>query len=411
LEIGKLALYGGACAFSFAFFVFFAGRLNPFVKPKRFDPAYRRVTYFRYVAGALLMCALLAVFTFTQLSLSWLTAGCLGSILFVLLIASPTLRYHRLKLRNKSEAQQRDDHLTLSNIQTPRSNIRRSLATNNPSKSIAGDSPTSQSTEDSVTASPMTSPANKVDVDTKHGYASSIVQAAPDLEVPAPVPAAPVPAAPVPMVQTIKNEVLPNLNSTEYELEMALRKSTQHIDDDLADLDQSIVEAEFESILSSETNGNGVAQPDFYRADSEALNNIERELNSRDTNFAEYAFPRETSINTQNQTGNHNDQPQSHEQGHRIAALERENAVLSQEQESLKGEVAKLELSVRQRDAAVRKNIALKEQALAVKSKALTMAAMERKKRKLTEIQAQKIILKLKNNMRQLEHDAEERQV
>jgi len=405
LEIGKLALYGGACAFSFAFFVFFAGRLNPFVKPKRFDPAYRRVTYFRYVAGALLMCALLAVFTFTQLSLSWLTAGCIGSILFVLLIASPTLRYHRLTLRNKSEAQQRDDHLTLSNIQTPRSNIRRSLAINNPSKSIAGDSPTSQSTEDSVTASPMTSPANK-DVDTKQGYASSIVQAAPDLELPAPAP-----AAPVPVVQTTRDEVLPNLTSTEYELEMALRKSTQHINDDLADLDQSIVEAEFESILSSETNGNGVAQPDFSRADSEALNNIERELDWRDTNFAEYAFPRETSINTQNQTGNHNDQPQSHEQGHRIAALERENAVLSQEQESLKGEVAKLELSVRQRDAAVRRNIALKEQALAVKSKALTMAAMERKKRKLTEIQAQKIILKLKNNMRQLEHDAVERQV
>ena len=155
-------------------------------------------------------------------------------------------------------------------------------------------------------------------------------------------------------------------------MEMAIARATSHIDDDLVDLDQSIVDAEFEAMHPSQTEPSDIATPAFDKVDPDVLDSVEHE-----DHMAE--------VDT------------------RLVALLDQNNTLSNAHEELKGENAQLQFDLRQKDAIIRKSEAEKKHALEVKDKAIKIAAMERKKRKLTEIRAQKIIMKLKRGAPQLE--------
>ena len=167
-------------------------------------------------------------------------------------------------------------------------------------------------------------------------------------------------------------ELQQKLGSDEHEMELAIARATAHIDDDLVDLDQSIVEAEFEALQPSHKEATDVATPAFEASESDVSELVESEIDAPELDT-------------------------------RIAALMDQNETLTNAHEELKGECARLQVDLRRKDAVVRKSEAEKKHALEVKDKAIKIAAMERKRRKLTEIRAQKIIMKLKRNAPQLE--------
>ena len=161
-------------------------------------------------------------------------------------------------------------------------------------------------------------------------------------------------------------------------MEQEIAKATAHIDDNLIDFDQSIAEAEFEAVHATKTNSRDIATPAFADSHIDKVMDFEPEV----------------------------DVPQVDA---KIALLLRENETLINAQDVLKGENAKLQIDLQRKNAVVRRAEAEKMQALEFKDKAIRIAAMERKKRRLTEIKARKIIMKLKQNSLQSEADSADR--
>lgn len=364
----------GALLFSLCFFVFFSGRVNPLVTPKKFSPEYRRVVYFRYVAVVLFLSATLALIVKSFFFLSMLVAAWIGVVVLAVFTIVPTLRYFRLRIpRNSDSEEEKNKKLSLADIQK---------------KPSAPDMRKAELQRSSITE------ANQIEL--HRSSASSVLQENPET-----------------LPQHAHYEVLENSSSEEYEVEMAIKRATAHIDDNMTDFDQSIAEAQFETVMSSGKLANVAAQPDFrlsargdnWRAGHEAeITDVRPTATSGVANH-NLTDSLSASSNATSQKGHITHENAQQEQ--LIQALERRNQFLLSDHETLKGEISRLELGVKKRDAALRKSIALKEQALDIKSKALTLAAMERKKRKITEIKAQKLILKLRQDLRYLEVDSE----
>jgi hypothetical protein len=76
---------------------------------------------------------------------------------------------------------------------------------------------------------------------------------------------------------------------------------------------------------------------------------------------------------------------------------------LSVSKNALQEELATLKVLVKKSQAAERKSEAVRDHAVLQKNKALEIAAMERKKRRLTEVKASKVIMKLRRNVEILE--------
>lgn len=208
--------------------------------------------------------------------------------------------------------------------------------------------------------------------------------------------------------------------SAEHELELDL--ATAHIAPDLTDFDQSIVEAEFQAVYGAEKLDDNFASPNF---EAEDVNTAEghfsdlsehRITDSSDASSYVQDILNEISDGARDELNNDDvDAGGSVEniaivkrQHAQLELLREKNQQLEVTKESLIGEVAKLKVHVKNSEATARKNEAAKEHALLLKNKALQIAALERKKRRMTEVKARKIILKLRRNMELLEVDSVE---
>jgi len=387
LDIGEFALFIGAIVLSYGFFAYFSPRKNPFIKPNKHDREYRRVMYFRYVARSLFLSAVLALFI-KHFFLSLPVAASVGAIVFALSIISPSLSYYRRKLPGNSDlVGKKNQKLSLADIRKKPTNIRQFIATQHLQ----------------TTAPVMSTDMQKAELQRSSIPKSNQVQlhrnSVPTLQK----------NTPERLPQTSHHEVLENSSSEEYEVEMAILRATAHIDVNLTDFDQSIIEADFEAMHSTGTQTNEAAQPDFrgtakgndQRAEyGSELTHTRTRVASRPANhnLTESLAADATSTSSKVRIAQENVQHVK-----KIKALEQHNQSLLSAYDSLIVEVSRLELNVKQRDAELRKNIALKQQALEIKKRALTMAAMERKRRKLTEIKARKIVMKLRNHLHRLE--------
>jgi len=187
---------------------------------------------------------------------------------------------------------------------------------------------------------------------------------------------------PTPVVKRAENEVelQQRIHSEEYSLEKEIAQATTHIRDDLTDFDQSIAEADFEAINSSQSVSSDAATPSFQEGSSKnELKDIELEGTKPEIDASQV-------VST-------------------ITALQNKYESLTNAHEIMKGQNAKYQLDLKRKDAMVRKSEAEKIQALKIKDQAVRLATMERKRRKLTELKARKIIMKLKLNAQRLESD------
>ena len=352
-------LFVGALLFSFIFFAFFANSMNPFSTPRRGSSRLRRVKYFRYVSIALFFGLSLTILLFQYLAQPFLIAAVLGALFFAILILVPSIRYYEWELPFFSSSE--DDDYTNETFDA---------------------SEDEQLDDSSIQAEPEAT--NAVDVE------ASLVQMIDGAENETALPPKTAKAkhelSLVPDTASTPSELSIDLqertSSEEYALEMEIAKATAHINDDLTEFDQSIAEAEFEAVHLSQTDNNDVAKPDFV------------------TSEVKKPKPKATS-----EVGQGFDEPKIDS---KIAALMNENKRLTVKQEKLVGQNAKLQLDLMRQKNDIRRSEAEKSQAIEVKDKAIRIAAMERKRRKITEIKARKIIMKLKQNAQQLEADTAE---
>ena len=350
-------LFVGALLFSFSFFAFFANSLNPFSTPRRGSSRLRRVKFFRYVSIALFFGLSLAILLFQYLAQPFLIAAVLGALFFAILILVPSIRYFEWELPFFSRSE--DDDYTNETFDA---------------------SEDEQLDDSSIQAEHEAT--NGVDVE------ASLVQMIDGAENETALPPKTAKAkhelSLVPDTASTPSEASIDLqertSSEEYAMEMEIAKATAHINDDLTEFDQSIAEAEFEAVHLSQTDNNDVAKPDFVKS--------------------EVKKPKATS-----EVGQGFDEPKIDS---KIAALMNENKRLTVKQEKLVGQNAKLQLDLMRQKNDIRRSEAEKSQAIEVKDKAIRIAAMERKRRKITEIKARKIIMKLKQNALQLEADTAE---
>lgn len=365
----------GAFVFSYCFFVFFADSVSPFSTPSRRNPKYRTFRVSRFLACALFLslCLTLVLYLFAAQSFKFAAAA--GAIVFAILAIYRTIRYLPVRLPGMSRSRRiRDDepshaeaqsNAATSNNQHPNATAETTFAAPAP---VAPQQQVAQSTSQQAVQSTPETAAGADSVETNHGSSLSTASDTgvdlSDIDLTDNMGFEP--------ASKSDAELQQKLGSDEHEMELAIARATAHIDDDLVDLDQSIVEAEFEAMHPSQRETTDVATPAFEASDSDVSESAESDEDTPELDT-------------------------------RIAALMDQNETLTNAHEELKGECARLQVDLRRKDAVVRKSEAEKKHALEVKDKAIKIAAMERKRRKLTEIRAQKIIMKLKRNAPQLE--------
>lgn len=306
MEIGSSSIHLIAVFIAYFLFVFISERLNPFAKPKSYAGSISRWRFARIVATAFLLFTWLGLFAAGLLQISKIISLSISTLLFAIFWAIKGAK-RRVK-RNKFHAMSEETRFKIessdgsSNLPTaPKAVPNAEVQPNNQSPSLP----------------------------TEHRPA--------------------------------KVDFIDSKETDKHELEMEL--AIAHIPPDLTDLDQSIVEAEFESVFGDAASGQEVSSPDFSTAQSR--------------------------ITTKNNLN--------------VQLLNEEYQRLSASRDSLINEVASLKVSLKNSQAAERKSEAIRDHALLLKDKALEIAAMERKKRRITEVKASKVIMKLRRNKELLE--------
>jgi len=374
LDIGSFTPFIGVLIFSYGFFTFFSQRMNPFVKLRKRKSDYRKVVYFRYVAVALFLSATLALFIKSYFFLSLPVAASVGAIAFALSIISPSLRYYRVKRPHNSDSvdttNQKQPLADIEHIEEKPLNIHQYIAIQEMQALTSVKSTDVQESELQRSSNPQ-----KNQIQLHRDTVPTLHKNTPDESPHKP-----------------DNELLEKSSSEEYAVEMAIKRATAHIDVNLTDFDQSITEADFEAVLSSGSQTTDAAQPDFSGTAKGDSTENDHELTYARTTAnpgpANRSLSGSLSASDNSTSSTDRISLENARQTQLIEALELRNQSLSNANETLIGEISRLELGVKQRNAALRKNIALKKQAIEVKNKALSMAAMERKRRKLTEIRA-----------------------
>ena len=187
--------------------------------------------------------------------------------------------------------------------------------------------------------------------------------------------------------------------SEEHALELEL--ATAHINPNLSDFDQSIAEADFRESLGEELELNEIATPNattqssllFY--DEHLPENQTHERLDSDKLIAQF----EDLIAESDDENLSPDQiallQNVKKQDAEIAKLKESNVELEQARERLIDDMLKMKIDLLKSKEISRKHEKQKIQALQIKDKALAIATMERKKRKIMEVTAQKAIIKL----------------
>ena len=186
--------------------------------------------------------------------------------------------------------------------------------------------------------------------------------------------------------------------SEEHQLELEI--SDVNNGSNFDDLDQTIAEAHFVDADLTLSETNQIAHPDrsTFTDDDDSLSDQPADLPD--------GLPAEddSALHANTKSSNPTDTLLEilSSQNEKIQRLANNNQSLIKDRENLAAEVSNLKFSLKKVNAIARKGIEQRDQALELKNKALTLAAMERKKRKLTEIKARKALLKMSGALKTL---------
>ena len=195
--------------------------------------------------------------------------------------------------------------------------------------------------------------------------------------------------------------------SEEHQLELEMTDSNH--DKNFDDLEQTIAEADFidtDLTISAVTE---IAKPDrtpcsesIFTDDLENLTDMPTDFS--DLNSVTRSPECQKSVDEQTDTSDPTETllQMLDAQNEKIQSLAKNNQYLMDIRKSLTNEVSDLKFSLQKVQTIARKGIAQRDQALELKNNALTLAAMERKKRKLTEVKARKALMKMSNSLNEL---------
>ena len=380
LKIGIVTSLVLVTVLAYLLFIFISNRTNPFKGPKRYLAGQSRWRFARNLSFIFLLSSYVVLFIgyYSEASLTSVILG--TAALTILFSALPVFNYYRRLSRNLCvEETETSSPVPLTEIAAEQSAAEQSAA------EFAVD-PIAES--DLSIASSQNAPGS--------GTLPSSANALQAIEPP---------NAQLEKQAVEQVNIAPEITvSEEYDLELEL--ATAHINPNLVDLDQSIAEAEFQDVLSTELDVAelNVAQPipAAYANDSidgTTSERLQREVDSIESEYRHSDSSPEAHLTAE---GNAELFHRIKTQDALISALQTSNQSLVQAREQLIGNVSNLELTVKKTKAIARQNLVLKEQADRVKVKALQIATMERKKRKLSEIRAQKAIIKLQRSIREL---------
>lgn len=337
VQIGSLSMYLAAVLIAYLIFIFISERVNPFSKPNSYkNPSLSRWRFARTIAVVFFICSFLGLYASELFSVSRTFCLSISTVLFGIFWATKGTK--RIIRRNKAFAIAETPANTSVKQRTEQSNL--------------------------VDKEPnVTEAESKVEID--QSFESPAEQLGSN------------------------SEYILKKNTDEHKLEMEL--AVARVPPDLSGLDQSVVEAEFESIHGSAGASMEFSSPDFSVEDfvagvassKEAANHRNNHYFDKTVDFADILD--EVSADTKNSLS--------------VELLRKKYQNLLASNDYLMGELAKLKVTVNNSQAAKRKSEAARDHAVLLKTKALEIAAMERKKRRLTEIKASKVIMKLRRNL------------
>ena len=334
MQIGSVSMYFVVALLAYLLFVFISERLNPFSKPNSFTAGLGRWRFARTIAVVFLICSCLGLVAAEFSSISQVVALSISTAMFGVFWAIMGTR--RVLKRNQAFA--------IANTSKP-------VKSREAEESYVDAQLSPQTEPDAANQSSKQFPHNRSELSTAQvGY-------------------------------------IEKSTTDEHELELEL--AVANMPPDLTDFDQSIVEAEFESVYGGTEIGE--AFPNAEPTGSAIADNT-----VHNTEHAEFDFSSdvtsildEISANTKNSVS--------------VDLLREKYRDLSVSKNALQEELATLKVLVKKSQAAERKSEAVRDHAVLQKNKALEIAAMERKKRRLTEVKASKVIMKLRRNVEILE--------
>jgi len=195
--------------------------------------------------------------------------------------------------------------------------------------------------------------------------------------------------------------------SEEHQLELDITDANDESDFD--SLDQTIAEAEFieADLTISETTDiaspDRSTQPDEFDS-AETVKLSEPLIKQASDTTATSAITNDIPSNGEDSTENL--LKVLRKQHETIESLAKNNEGLQKDRDTLTDELSQLKFSLQKANATARKGVAQRDQAIKLKNNALALAAMEVKKRKLTEIKAKKAIMKMSQSLKLLRDES-----